>query len=596
MAELNAELKAEPTAPRPHPPAETPVLAPPHAADQLRAIAWLRWRILANGFRRKGGAGELIARIVVLPLFAVFALLPTAAAGILSFEATRRGHLFYLSWILWGAFGLTQILNINLGQPGTNFDPVELIRFPMPLGRWVLVRLCFGLLGPANLVVSLVAAAVVVGVTLAAPHLFPAALIAMTVFGLTNILFTRMVFAWIDRWLSTRRAREVFTGFIFLLSISFQILNARFNPGFQHRHHGALPARLGFLQTSAHGIAHWIPWLAWLPPGLTASSLEGAAHGNLPLFAADTALCSAFAAAFLGVYILRMRTEFRGENLSEAAVLTAPAINRPSGRSTPPLPVASVDLPRAAANTIGSAWLTPTLSPLLSKELLILRRNTGLFYGLVAPAVMVFLFAGRLSFRHGASHWVLLGAVAYALIGVAPLSFNSLGTEGTGAQLYFMAPVPIREIFFAKNVFNLLIALAETVLVTLITLFVAGRPSLTDLLYALLWVTGTLLLSMTVGNRRSLAAPRRVLPGRTLKKTQSPLSTYISLGIMLGCTGLGFGCQLLAVYLDKLWIGLVLMLAYTTTAMLVYDHSLGTLEAYAGEHRDTLFEELGRKT
>ena len=54
-------------------------------------------------------------------------------------------------------------MNINLGQSGTAFDPTELIRFPMPLRRFVLVRLCFGLLAPGNLIVSLISVAVVVG-------------------------------------------------------------------------------------------------------------------------------------------------------------------------------------------------------------------------------------------------------------------------------------------------------------------------------------------------------------------------------------------------------------------------------------------------
>lgn len=60
------------------------------AVGQLRAIAWLRWRMVANGFRRKGGAGELIARILLFPFLISLALMPTAAAGILAWFFASR--------------------------------------------------------------------------------------------------------------------------------------------------------------------------------------------------------------------------------------------------------------------------------------------------------------------------------------------------------------------------------------------------------------------------------------------------------------------------------------------------------------------------
>ncbi len=598
MAQLN-DATAHPAAA-----VTTAPASPPRTAAQLRAIAWLRWRVLANSFRRKGGAGELIARILVLPLFAAFALLPTGAAGFFAYTLTRQDRIDALSWILWGAFALTQMLNINLGQPGTAFDPVELIRFPMPLARWVLIRLCFGLLSPGNIIVSLISVAVVAGVAAASPRLLMPALFALMIFGLTNILFTRVIFAWVDRWLSTRRAHEVFTAFLFLLSLGVQALNARYNPGlnpgFGGAHAGRAPTdNARFLIALAH---HTRPVTRWLPPDLTADALQSIAHGRLQDYFFRTLLCAGFGALFLAIYTLRMRTEFGGENLSDAANLTRPARKRAAQPSIAPFPTAPqpttlqpiAPLAAAARRNFPGSWFPPTFAPLLGKELLTLRRNTGLFYGLVAPAVMVFLFAGRITSRHD-GHWVLLVAVAYALLSVAPLGYNAFGLEGTGAQLYFMAPVALREVFLAKNVFSLLLALAEAGLITLILSYVSGRPHSLDCLFVLIWAIGTLLISMTVGNRRSLAAPRKVNPGRTMNKAQSPLSTYISLGIMIGCAALGFGAELLSVYLDKLWIGPVLMLAFAAGSAVLYDAGLNGIEAYALEHRDTLFEELGKK-
>ena len=140
---------------------------------QFGAIAWLRWRILANGFRRKGGAAELFGRILLLPFLAVLVLFPAGLSGFFGWYLAMHGTLQQLPLLLWGAFIFTQLLNINLGQPGTTFDPTELIRFPMALRNYVLVRLCFGLLSPANVVVSLMSLAIFVGITVDAPPCGP---------------------------------------------------------------------------------------------------------------------------------------------------------------------------------------------------------------------------------------------------------------------------------------------------------------------------------------------------------------------------------------------------------------------------------------
>lgn len=563
----------------------------PVASQQFVAIAWLRWRILANGFRRKGGAGELIARILLMPVFAALALLPTAAAGVLSFLFAGRGNLGYIVWILWGAVALTQLLNINLSQPGTTFDPTELIRFPMPLRRYIAVRLCFGLLSPANIIVTLISLAVFIGVSIARPHLLIPAAIVMFVFALTNVLFTRMIFAWVDRWLSTRRAREIFTAFIFLFSLGIQYANVRFNPGFEHNHqrrHRRSAPDLRPMQKVAHRVH---PYIAWLPPELTSAAINSASQNRPVLFLADTAACACFAVLFLGVYGLRMRTEFRGEVLSDVANATrakAPPVPKTQPVSVPAAPLSAS--PSAPAKKL----LPSTLVPLLSKELLVLRRNIGLLYGLIVPVVMVLLFAGRVSARNG-SHWVLLAAVAYALLGISPMSYNSFGTEGTGAQLYFFAPVSLREVFFAKNVFTTLLAVVEVIAVVAVTSYVAGRPSPMDCVFAILWAIGTLLLNTTLGNLRSVSAPKVVAPGRTMRRAQNQVSAYIAMGILFACAGFGFACQVAAGYLHRAWLASAVMLVFVAGATIAYMRGLRGIESYTLDRRDTLLEELGKK-
>jgi ABC-2 type transport system permease protein len=98
-----------------------------------------------------------------------------------------------------------------------------------------------------------------------------------------------MVFAWVDRWLSTRRAREIFTGLIFAFSIGIQYLNFAFNPAYNHGHayHHDISRRVTFMANLYHR-AH--PLLAWLPPELTRPRwffapphLDSAAHALRPV-------------------------------------------------------------------------------------------------------------------------------------------------------------------------------------------------------------------------------------------------------------------------------------------------------------------------
>ncbi len=514
-------------------------------------------------------------------------------AGFFAWFLSMHGSLQYLNVLFWAAFGLTQLLNINLSQPGTTFDPVELIRFPMALRNYVLVRLCFGLLSPANAVISLMSFAIFVGFTIDRPQVWLWTLLATFVFALANVLFSRMIFAWVDRWLSTRRAREAFTALIFVASLGFQYINVTYNPGLNHnRNRQITPQKLHHAQAFLQGVH---PWLVWLPPELTAGSMLAAIrHQPVPALR-DDAVVALYAATFLAIYAFRMRSEYHGENLSDQAnaVRSQPVLADASQAAIAAAPLA-FETAREVRDPV-RGLVPPTLLPLLSKEFLLLRRNTGLLYGVIAPVVMVFLFAGRMSLR-GGSHWLLLIAVAYAMLGLAPQSYNSFGLEGTGAQFYFMAPVPLREVFFAKNLMHFLLALFEVFAVIAIVANVAGRPRPLDVVFALLWVCGTLLLNTTMGNLRSVSAPKKVNPGRAINRTQSQVSAWMSMGILAGTAAVAFGLQALAVYLHRPWLSVGLIAAYAAGALIAYQQGLRGIEAYAMERRDSLFEELGKKT
>ena len=206
---------------------------------QFAAILQLRWRILLNGFRRKGGIGNLVTNILLVPVVAAILLGPSVGAGVAAYAAMARGQFALIQAGLWVIFGISQLANIQFGQPGTTFDPTQLIRFPVSFRSYAAIRMFFGLVSPANLTTLGMSVGAAVGFMLAAPNAVAGILLAMAAFALANIFFTRMLFAWVERWLATRRTREIFTAVILIGSLGIQWANVTFNPGVSSQPCGA---------------------------------------------------------------------------------------------------------------------------------------------------------------------------------------------------------------------------------------------------------------------------------------------------------------------------------------------------------------------
>lgn len=595
--------------PPPPPPAHAPngLWTSAQTRAQFSAIAWLRWRILANGARRKGGVNELIGRIIISILFLALVVSFVLGAGFIAYLLIAHHHPDRISWLLWGIFILCQLLNIQLGQPATTFDPTQLIRFPLRVDTYVAIRLFFGLLTPANVSGTLMSLSVAIGIIIAAPALWLYALIALGVFAATNVLFSRMIFAWIDRWLSTRRAREVFTGLIFAGSLAIQWANFKFNPAYNNHH--------SHTYNVSHAHTAWIghlyqlaqPWLAIMPPDLASTSLIKASQHALAAYAGYTLAAALYGALFLLVFALRMRTEFRGENLSDAVrvVPSKPAkrtAREPSASLAPTATHAPISL-SPAANEIAAASTTPRssgtsglIAAILSKEILYVRRHTGILYGLIMPIFLVLIFAGKFATRSSSSLWVFPAAVAYALLAICPLSYNSFGFEAAGSQLYFLAPVRLRDVFFAKNLMNILMALIEISLIFVIITYMAGRPSLKVAIASFLWAIGTIAINLIFGNQRSINTPKKISTQKTINRQASQVSSLISMGLLMASSALATGLFALCFWFHQMWALIPIFAIFAAVCVGLYLHSLGSIDRYALNHREELFTELCKQT
>lgn len=548
---------------------------------QFAALAYLRWCIFRNGFRRKGGVGELIARIIFLPLLGIFAFFPILGAGFAGYYIVSSNRLALLPALTWAIFLLTQLVSINIAAPTLSFDLNIIIRFPLSFSRYLTARLFFGLLSASNVIGTLALVAADIGIGVARPSLMPWATLLLGTFALTNIFFTRMIFAWIDRWLSTRRSRELLTAFILFASLGFQYLNVTFNPGLQGGHHRSA-SHLPFLLKLGHRLQ---PIADILPPGLTSISITSFSQGHLVASTAALLGLIVFGALFLAIYAWRMQREFRGENLNEltqkqpvaaphaAISYTAPALH-------------------SAPTDNGTFGLSPVLLACLGKEFLYLRRNTNQLYGFIAPIFMVFLFAGRIGSSGRFGELVFPAAVAYSILGVSMLSYNALGVDGSGVQLYFLTPTRLRDVFLAKNLIGFLLNLIELVLIFAVISFVSHPPSLLVGLATLCWLLFATFTNGAVGNLHSLVAPKKIDLTKVSRKQTSQLSALIALGVVVACCAIGFAVFSLTNSLQRPWLMLPLFVALAAAGLLFYLQVLNRLDTVALKHREALSEEL----
>jgi ABC-2 type transport system permease protein len=569
----------------PPPPALTSTNTQPWTAaqsrDQFRALAQLRWCIFRNAFRRKGGAGELAARFIFFPIIGIIAIGPIAGAGFAGYYLISSGKLAILPALTWAIFALWQLVVLNISPPGLSFDINSIIRFPISFPRYLAARLFFGLLSASNVIGTLALISADIGIGIARPPLVPWSTLLLVVFALANIFFTRMVLSWVDRWLSTRRAREIFTAFILFASLGFQYINLNFNPGFQNgRHHRA--NHLPFLLKIFH---HIQPIAALLPPGLTATSISSFTQSRFLLAIVSLLGLIAFAALFLAIYALRMHREFRGENLSE--VSRQPAAVRPAAIATPAAHLERTSI--AGARNLG---LSPSIAACLQKEFLYLRRNTNQLYGFIAPIFMVFLFASRMGNNGRFGNFVFPAAVAYSILGVSILSYNCLGMDGPGIQFYFLSPTRLRDVFLAKNMIGFLLSLIELVLIFAVISFVAHPPSLLISLATFCWLLFAIFTNGAVGNLRSLSAPKKIDLSKISRKQPSQLSALIALAIVAVCFAIGYGGVALANALNNPWLMISFFFALAIVAFIFYLQVLNRIDTIALNHREDLAEEL----
>ena len=271
---------------------------------QFAAIARVRWQLFVNGLRTIHGRLEMVARGIMFLMFGVAGF----GLGVAAWYFISRGNGEWIAILLWPVFLFWQLFPVMASAFTENVDSSNLLRFPLSFPSYFLIRLLYGLLDPSTIMGSVWLLGLCIGIGIARPGLFLWAALVLVVFAVFNVLLARMIFAWIERWLAQRRTREILGAVFLIFIICFQFIGPLMSRYGERRHPDA-----------SRMTAQALPFERALPPGLAAEAIARAVKSEFAPALGAFALEGIYSLAILWLLNIRLRAQYRGENLSEAA-------------------------------------------------------------------------------------------------------------------------------------------------------------------------------------------------------------------------------------------------------------------------------------
>jgi ABC-2 type transport system permease protein len=537
----------------------------PRPGGQLRAIALLRWHLVVNSLRSIRGQLNLISRV----LGGVTVLTMGVMGGIGLFFLGSWATVHQPRWLslpFWIIFLFWQLFPVLATAFTQNTDSDALLRFPMRYPTYFLVRVIYGTLDIATALAMIWLFGLFLGISFADPRLALWALLTIGLFVVFNILLARMIFAWIEHWLSRRRSREVL-GVLFLLAmIGFQVIGPEIG-----RHARNLnPQKLGAL-------TKLIPIEQALPPGLAASCLTHAAEGRDSAALLSFVMLAGFAAAVGGVLHLRVRSQFRGDNPAGGEKRRAPA----------------------EKSAIRRGWKLPLfsgpVSAIFEKELRYLSRSGPMLFTLFMPLIVIFvLWGGRRGFLGQQTAYAFPMGAAYCLLVMANLAYNCFGGEGGGIQFLVFSPVSFRQILFAKNLAHLSIMATQVFLLWLGVRIIYAPPSFAVIALTLTWYLFAAPINFAAGDLLSVYSPKRIDYATFGRQRASGSTILVSLVVELAVIGTGVLVAILSIHYANLWIASGILLGLSIASIAGYFLLLRRIDRIAMNRREVLASELCR--
>ncbi|MDT7541364.1 MAG: type transport system permease protein [Acidobacteriota bacterium] len=477
--------------------------------EQLGALAWLKWRLFRNALRSRRAAlnsaasilGTLAALFLSLLVaigvgFAAYGLAsetaPTHAVALRGGDAEPLLLLFgmlTLLYMMWAFVPLT-------AGGGTQFDPGQLLLYPVSLRKLFVIDLASELTSLASIFAIPAILAIGLGAGAASGHILRG-LAASAFAAAFGIALAKLFSTTITVLMRTRRRRGEGLLAIVGVVVAFS---------------GVL---LQFGLRAVDNVKTVPAAIRWTPPGAFATALTVGSHkGGEATYALAVLTLAAY--AFVAA-ALTYRVAVGALNSSGGA-----------GRSRTAL-VADA-LKNDGCRRISLGWQLPLVSAEVSavfeKELRYALRNAQLRTMIIMPVVMTLALRLGVSPRHNTFSSFpasvapyLEGARAafsnfYVLIAMTTLAANFFGYEGAGMRAYVLAPVSRRAILLGKNLVMFALSIVSAVAVTLLNQVVFRDVSPRALGFAALAFIFFAATFASAGNSISVRFPKRLRYGK----------------------------------------------------------------------------------
>jgi ABC-2 type transport system permease protein len=539
---------------------------------QVTTIAELRWRMFVNGLRSKRGKMELLSRIVVTGAFAAGGLGGFGLAIGLSYYFVSEGKAEFLAVLLWPLLFFWQTFPVMATAFTNNPDSSELLRFPLTYRSYFLIRLAYGFFDPASALGCVGLFGILIGAGIARPALLPWALLVLFTFAVFNLVLMQTIFAWVERWLAQRRTREIM-GVLFILALlSFQLIG----PMMQRYEKQPRPEIL----RAVHVVTQV---QAVLPPGLAANAIAEVTHARYVNGFTSLLFLGIVTAAVASLLHLRLRRQFRGENLSEAGA-------RPVVRQVQGLQI-GWDLP----------GFSSSVAAVFEKEMRYLSRSGPMLLTLIMPIFMLLIFRlgpmnpmRQSNYFNRAPDMAFPGAAAYALLVLTNLVYNSFGGDSGGIQFFYASPVTFRQIVLAKNLTHASVLLANTAMAWIAVSYLYGTPHLAVSIATLAGLLFAAPLNFMAGNLLSIYAPKKRDFSTFGRQNVSQTTVLASFGVQIVVVGVGIGAFMTARLYGNLWISAGIFLVLSAVSIPLYIAVLRRIDGIAIQRRETLIAEMCR--
>lgn len=368
-----------------------------------------------------------------------------------------------------------------------------------------------------------------------------------------------------------------------LTIVSIQFVSFHRAPSHAHTHAATENWLWNFMHTTNRA-------LDWLPPGFATQSIIATGHPLLRV--AEFAALLIWTALFLAGLAYRLQKQFLGEYLSEGAP-RAVAVAAP--RTHPrPLVTAAPERPATSNLQPATSLLSPSVAACLRKELLYLRSNSNQIIAMITPLIFVYILSRGMLARHPS--YLLSGAIGYAIIGLLAALYNIFGADGSGVQLYLLAPVRLRDVVLAKNIAGMTLLLVEVVLAWCLVQWIATEPiSLAAEIATAFWVIFLLFTNLTLGTLRSIQSPRKVALAQTRSLRTPPASRtsgLLILAIIAVSMLLQVPVTLLCHHFHNPWLAVVIFAPLAAVAVGAYALLLSNADHLILTHRDSFAQEL----